>query len=72
MKKWLSLAASVALVASFTACNDNDEVAGVSAKKVEFIGMDAPSTHADMSRAYSDFWCQRQSRNKPLSSGSAL
>lgn len=54
MKRWLSLAASALLVASFTGCNDDSEVAGVSAKKVEFIGMDAPSNNTDMARAYSE------------------
>ena len=54
MKKWLSIAASAALVASFTACNDSDDSKAVTAKKVEFVGMDAPSNYTDMSRAYSE------------------
>ncbi|MEA2072593.1 MAG: alkaline phosphatase [Campylobacterota bacterium] len=64
MKKWLSLAASTLIVASFTACgsddNNNSEntttttsSSAVAATKVEFIGMDAPSSQADMSKAYS-------------------
>mgnify|MGYP005852335953 CR=1 FL=1 len=61
MKKWLSLAASALLVASFSGCGDenevenenNETVAGVTATKVEFIGMDAPSTNEDMSKTYS-------------------
>lgn len=53
MNRWLSLAACALLVVSFTGCNDDSEVAGVTAKKVEFIGMDAPSNNTDMSRAYS-------------------
>ncbi|MEA2048715.1 MAG: DUF839 domain-containing protein [Campylobacterota bacterium] len=32
----------------------DDGESGVAATKVEFIGMDAPSTHDDMSRAYSE------------------
>ncbi|MEA2111555.1 MAG: DUF839 domain-containing protein [Campylobacterota bacterium] len=41
--KWLSLAAVAVLATSFTGCNsDDNEVAGVNAKKVEFIGMNAP------------------------------
>lgn len=55
MKKWLSLAAATALAVSFTACGSDDDKddGAVSATKVEFIGMDAPSSTADMSRAYS-------------------
>ncbi len=55
---WISLAVSTLLVASFAGCdgddnsNTNDDGA-VKATKVEFIGMDAPSTHEDMSKAYS-------------------
>lgn len=54
MKTWLSLAASALLVASFSGCNNHsEEVAGVAATKVEFIGMDAPANNTDMARAYS-------------------
>lgn len=55
MKKWLSLAASTLLAVSFTACNneDNTDDGAVAATKVEFIGMDAPSTTEEMSQAYS-------------------
>lgn len=55
MNKWLSLAASAVLVASFTGCGgDDDENDGaVSATKVEFIGMEVPSTPDEMSTAYS-------------------
>ncbi|MDQ1245051.1 MAG: uncharacterized protein QG565_1392 [Campylobacterota bacterium] len=53
MNKWLSLAASAVLVASFTGCGGDDDDGAVSATKVEFIGMEAPSTHENMSTAYS-------------------
>ncbi len=63
---FISVSASIAISAMIlascgssdnnTATNDNSTVAkdnAVVATKVEFIGMDAPSTHEDMSRAYS-------------------
>ncbi|MCD6259751.1 MAG: DUF839 domain-containing protein [Helicobacteraceae bacterium] len=54
-KKWISLATIVALGVGFVGCNDDDNNDGaIAAKKVEFIGMEAPSTADDMSRAYSD------------------
>jgi hypothetical protein len=54
-KKWLSLAASAVLVVGFAGCNDSDsDTSGVKATKVEFIGMAAPSTAADMTRSYSE------------------
>jgi secreted PhoX family phosphatase len=57
MKKYLSLAASAVLAVSFAGCGGDDssviDDGSVSATKVEFIGMDAPSTQADMAQAYS-------------------
>ncbi|MBD3824759.1 MAG: DUF839 domain-containing protein, partial [Epsilonproteobacteria bacterium] len=59
MKRWLSLAAVAALGAAIVGCNDSDDTAvkaapGISATKVEFIGMAAPANYTDMSRTYSD------------------
>jgi len=56
-KSWISLAAVAALGLGFglTGCTSDDdkEVAGVEATKVEFIGMDAPASEDDMAKAYS-------------------
>lgn len=52
-KNALSLAAAAALAVGFTACNDDDNTAGIAAKKVEFIGMAAPTTANEMATAYS-------------------
>lgn len=58
MKRWLSLAAVAALAVGVVGCNESDNNAavtpGVSATKVEFVGMAAPANYVDMSRAYSD------------------
>jgi len=61
--KWISLAAAVAISVSFVGCGDDDTnvedtnttvlTSAVAATAVEFIGMDAPSNVADMSRSYS-------------------
>ncbi|MBU1657971.1 DUF839 domain-containing protein [bacterium] len=59
MKKWLSLAATTAImVAGFTGCNSEDSTAstseaGIVATKVEFIGMAAPANADEMSTSYS-------------------
>lgn len=54
-KGWLSLAAAAALAVGFSGCDDSDSSSkGVKATKVEFIGMEAPKTHADMARSYSE------------------
>ncbi|PHS32501.1 MAG: hypothetical protein COA92_06410 [Sulfurovum sp.] len=50
----LSIAAASALVLSGCGSDDiTDENVGISATKVEFIGMDAPVTNDDMAKAYS-------------------
>ena len=59
MKKGLlSLAAIAALGLTFIGCGNDDDSStqngAIAAKKVEFIGMEAPSTYVDMTRAYSD------------------
>ncbi len=55
--KWISLAAVVALGLGFVGCGNDDEAVvvtePVTATAVEFIGMDAPSNVADMSRSFS-------------------
>ncbi len=58
-KKWISLATAVALGLGFAGCGSDDEQVqlsdtSVSATKVEFVSMAAPSNYTDMSRAYSD------------------
>jgi secreted PhoX family phosphatase len=57
-KKWISLAAVAVLGLGFVGCGTNDEDAvavqeAVAATAVEFIGMEAPSNIADMSRSFS-------------------
>jgi len=51
----ISLATVVALGIGFVGCDDSksDEEKGVKASKVEFIGMGAPSSDDEMSKAYS-------------------
>ncbi|DAB29739.1 MAG TPA: hypothetical protein CFH84_07980 [Sulfurimonas sp. UBA12504] len=61
MKRWLSLAALAVLATGIVGCNDSDDssdtnattAVAVAATAVEFIGMDAPSNIADMSRSFS-------------------
>jgi hypothetical protein len=54
IKRSISLAAVAALAVGFSGCSDdNSSTKGVSAKKVEFIGMAAPATTDEMSKAYS-------------------
>jgi secreted PhoX family phosphatase len=58
-KKWISLAAVAVLGLGFVGCGTDDEDAvvaqqeAVAATAVEFIGMEAPSNVADMSRSFS-------------------
>ncbi|MCH9814706.1 MAG: PhoX family protein [Epsilonproteobacteria bacterium] len=54
-KTWISLATVAILGIGFTACNDSDSNSdkAIKATKVEFIGMDAPSTTEEMTKAYS-------------------
>jgi len=59
IKRYISFAASVAIMATvITGCNEDNTVAvaadkAVAATKVEFIGMDAPKTYEEMSKTYS-------------------
>ncbi|MBN2895522.1 MAG: DUF839 domain-containing protein [Campylobacterales bacterium] len=54
-KGWLSFAAVAALAVGFSGCDDSDSSSkGVKATKIEFIGMEAPKTQADMARSYSE------------------
>ena len=61
MKRWLSLAALAVLATGIVGCNDSDDssdtnattAVAVAATAVEFIGMEAPSNIADMSRSFS-------------------